>query len=114
MPINADLSGQVSVLITAWLEVRILPGPPTNKIKHLADLLAAVATFIDDSCLTVVTVKLTMHALCVRLGVNRRRNAASHARFATGSMTAAGGRAIGWIAEMSELIGHEQGFTFSV
>ena len=28
MPINVDLCGQVSALITAWLEVRVLPGPP--------------------------------------------------------------------------------------
>jgi hypothetical protein len=36
-------------LATAWLEVRVLPGPPPNKIKHLAGLLAAVATVIGDS-----------------------------------------------------------------
>ena len=36
-------------LITVWLEVRVLPGPPHNKIKHLARLLAAVATVIGDS-----------------------------------------------------------------
>jgi hypothetical protein len=30
-------------------EVSVLPGPPTNKIKYLADLLAAVATVIGDT-----------------------------------------------------------------
>jgi len=36
-------------LITVWLEVRVLPGPPPNKINDLADLLAAVATVFGDS-----------------------------------------------------------------
>jgi hypothetical protein len=31
---------------SVWLEVRVLPGPPHNKINHLADILAAVATGI--------------------------------------------------------------------
>ena len=44
-----DLSGAGRALITAWLEVRVLPGPPPNKIKHLAGPLAAAATVIGDS-----------------------------------------------------------------
>jgi len=30
MPIFIDLSGEGTALITAWLEVRVLPGPPLN------------------------------------------------------------------------------------
>jgi hypothetical protein len=39
----------VSALITAWLEVRVLPGPPRNKINDLYDILATMATAIGDS-----------------------------------------------------------------
>ena len=79
MPVFIDFSGEVSALITAWLEVRVLPGPPSNKIKHLAGILAAVATVIGDSCLTVVTEADNARAMR-RLGVNRRRNAMSELR----------------------------------
>jgi hypothetical protein len=33
----AELPWAVTALITAWLEVRVLPGPPYNKIKAYLD-----------------------------------------------------------------------------
>jgi hypothetical protein len=48
VPIIAGLFGRGIALITAWLEVRVLLGPPINKINDLARLLAAVATAIGD------------------------------------------------------------------
>jgi hypothetical protein len=35
------------------LEVRVLPGPPNNKINNLDGILATLATVIGDSFLTV-------------------------------------------------------------
>ena len=49
MPIFIDFSGKGRALITAWLEVRVLPGPPQNKINDLAGTLATLATAISDS-----------------------------------------------------------------
>src|SRR5581483_2566856 len=46
--IISELSEESRALITAWLEVRVLPGPPISKIKGLAVNLAAVATAIGD------------------------------------------------------------------
>ncbi len=48
-------------LITAWLEVRVLPGPPPNKINGLTDILAAVATVVGDRFYTLR--KLALPAL---------------------------------------------------
>jgi hypothetical protein len=48
MPIIVELSGAVTALITAWLEVRVLPGPPINEIKDLARFLATLATVFGD------------------------------------------------------------------
>jgi hypothetical protein len=39
MPIFIDLSGEGTALITAWLEVRVLPGPPP--LFYLFDLACA-------------------------------------------------------------------------
>jgi hypothetical protein len=54
MPIIVELSGPGTALITAWLEVRVLPGPPPNKINDLGGLSATLATAIGDSLSTIL------------------------------------------------------------
>ncbi|HEY1747984.1 MAG TPA: hypothetical protein VGG11_14635, partial [Xanthobacteraceae bacterium] len=49
MAVFTDLSDAVRALITAWLEVRVLPGPPPNKDDGLAAVLATLAAAIGDS-----------------------------------------------------------------
>src|ERR1700692_2179583 len=46
---SAELSRAVTAVITAWLEVRVLPGPPYNKINSLSGSLASLAAAIGDS-----------------------------------------------------------------
>ena len=46
---SVEFSGGVTSLITAWLEVRVLPGPPSNKFNSLARLLATLAAWFGDS-----------------------------------------------------------------
>jgi hypothetical protein len=46
---SAELSRAVTAVITAWLEVRVLPGPPYNKINGLSQSLATLAAAIGDS-----------------------------------------------------------------
>ena len=44
LPIIAELSGAVTALITAWLEVRVLPGPPPkNFVFDFPSLFARIA-----------------------------------------------------------------------
>jgi hypothetical protein len=49
MPSFIEFSDAVVALLTAWLEVRVLPGPPLNIINTLDGILATVATVFGDS-----------------------------------------------------------------
>ncbi len=62
MPNVAELSGAVTALITAWLEVRVLPGPPHNKINDLGRCLATLATYIGDRLKSVFFISMTIFA----------------------------------------------------